>query len=220
MIKGLKWFALAVLTVVFSLIGLSAMRLVLSLVDQVATWFGYHFAYWHALGSSPLDGPILAAWFSSLLWMGLISWITVWCFGDKPIHWLTVLLLCVVTTGVCWFMASHGALGHWLGIAFALALIGFTLMIVAKLLGFNRFGRWLGEKGSWWWKNVLVPWIQVPIVGFFLWWLPLVLLWWLLPTWHATLLNDTVPWIVQWIFRPVALLLLEVILELVHVIRA
>lgn len=217
-VRAIKWICFAVLTLILSLVGLSAMRLVLSLIDRMAVWFGYHFAYWHALGSSPLDGPIVGAWFTLFVWMGLISWVTVWCFGSRPIHWFTVLLLTVIVAGLSWLMIGHGALTRWFGVVMVLIPIAFCLLIVAKLFGFNRLGRWLGEKGLWWWREVIVPWMTVPAVGFFAWPLVLLLLWWLLPGFHARLLNDVVPWIVQWVLRPVAEVLIEVIIDLVRLL--
>ena len=218
--RALKWIGLALVALVFSLIGLSALRLLLSVIDKIAVWGGYHLAYWRPLGGSPLDGPIFAAWLGVLICLGIVCWLTVWCLADRPIHWATVLLLCGLTTGVSWFLISHGAFTDWVLGAFVVALISFTLMIIAKLFGFNRLGRWLGEKGQWWWKSVIIPWMVVPLTGFALWWIPLVLLWCFAPGFHATVLNELIPWIVQWIFRPVVELLVDVVREIGHLVRS
>ncbi len=220
-IKCLKLLVLAVVSLVLSLVGLSAMRFVCAVVDKFTELFGYHFAYWHALGLSSFDGMLLGAWLSALFWMGLTSWVTVWCFGHKPIHWATVLLLWLIGGGICAFLISNGALAYWPVTGTIMVIImGFCVMILAKKLGFNRFGLWLAEKGKWWWLNVIIPWLVVPLVGFFAWPLLLVLLWWLAPGWHATLLTEVVPWMVQWIVRPVAELLVDTVHEVAHLIRS
>lgn len=188
--------------ILFSLVGLFALRLSFSLIDDLVRLIGFEFTSWHGpFGApTPTSSLILSLWFVGFLVLSFWCWVTVWCFGDSSIHWLPVLLLCVlVGAPSVYAMAQIGL--QWV-VLIPFIPVAFCLLMVAKLLGFNRFGRWLGGKGRWWRRNVLWPWVKIPAIGLVVWFILLLVFRLIIPSGHAWLLNDAGDWLVHWLWEP------------------
>lgn len=200
--EAVKFILILILGILLSLVGWFILRSAFSLIDGFVRWFGFEFTSWHGTFGAPTatSNLILTVWFLGLLALCFCCWLAIWCFGDRPIHWLTVLLLCVlVGFPSIYAMAQIGL--QW-AVLIAFLPVVFCGLMVAKLMGFNRFGRWLGRKGRWWKGNVLIPWVKIPALGLIHWFVLLLVFRWLIPAGHAWLLNDAGDWLVRWIWEP------------------